>query len=113
MPIIDEMTHDMTTVRNEAKGEVSQRMKEVETEPGYRVEEGGSRDEHGMAKADHMSRVHKADKSEDEGRVYEHNEYEPPDLKEVEMENQVCRSQQSKYNNKGGLHRLTCHQQCC
>ena len=84
-PIIDKMMHDTTTVKNKAEEEVSQRIPEVKKEPRYRVEEEGSQGEHGMAEADHMSKV-QVDKSEDEGGVYElekpkynanEREYEP------------------------------------
>ena len=64
-PIIDETTHKMTTVGNEAKEEVSQGIQGVEKECRYRIEEGGSQDKHRMAKANHMNKAPKYDNNGD------------------------------------------------
>ena len=64
-PIIDETMHEMTTAGNEAKEEVSQGTQEIEERSGGSVEEGGSRVEHGMAEANHTSRVPEYDDNGD------------------------------------------------
>ena len=69
MPVVDGTMHEPTTTGNEAEEEVSQGTQEVEKWSRCRIEEGGSQVKHGMAKANHMTRVHGADKSEDEGEV--------------------------------------------
>ena len=61
MPIVDETMHEMTTAGNEAKEEVNQGTQEIEKRSRCSVEEGGSQVKHGMAKANHTSRVPKYD----------------------------------------------------
>ena len=55
----------MTTAGNEAKEEVNQGTQEIEKGSGCSVEEEGSRVEHGIAEANHMSRVPEYDNDGD------------------------------------------------
>ena len=73
-----------------------------------RDEETGWEEEAMTRQHDQHDEIHEGDADELNGLKYNPNERErdPPDLKDMEMGNQVCRSQEPKFDDDGGACRL-------